>query len=212
MVAGTSIITERSPYIVLASFTLAQSSVIMADWAVKNAIKKVVTIVSDYAPGVDAEDSFKARFSAGGGSVAEAIRVPFQNPDFSPFLQRARDAGPDAVFVFVPAGRGGSFVKQFIQRGLNAAGIKFLCTGDVTDHDQLNGMGDAVIGTISAGNYSASHPSDTNNAFVAAFKKVNGGLRPNFIAVGGYDSMHLIYQLSITHNFSPACNSKFNTN
>jgi branched-chain amino acid transport system substrate-binding protein len=101
MVAGTSIITERSPYIVLASFTLAQSSVIMADWAVKNAIKKVVTIVSDYAPGVDAEDSFKARFSAGGGSVAEAIRVPFQNPDFSPFLQRARDAGPDAVFVGV---------------------------------------------------------------------------------------------------------------
>jgi branched-chain amino acid transport system substrate-binding protein len=199
MAAGTSIITERSPYIVRTSFTLPQSSVIMADWAAKNAIRKVVTIVSDYAPGIDSENSFKARFSADGGSVVEAIRVPFQNPDFSPFLQRARDDAPDAVFVFVPSGQGGTFVKQFIERGLSGAGIKFICTGDVTDDDQLNGMGDAVIGTISAGPYSAAHPSDENARFVAAFKEANGGLRPNFMAVGGYDGMHLIYQaLAVT--------------
>jgi branched-chain amino acid transport system substrate-binding protein len=193
MAAGTSIITERSPYIVRTSFTLPQSSVIIADWAAKNGIKKVVSIVSDYAPGIDSENSFKARFTADGGSIVEAIRVPFQNPDFSPFLQRARDAAPDAVFVFVPSGQGGTFVKQFIERGLSDAGIKLIGTGDVTDDDQLNGMGDAVIGTITAGPYSAAHPSQENQNFVAAFKEANGGLRPNFMAVGGYDGMQLIY-------------------
>jgi branched-chain amino acid transport system substrate-binding protein len=193
MAAGTSIITERSPYIVRTSFTLPQSSVIIADWAVKNGIKKVVSIVSDYAPGIDSETSFKERFTAAGGQVVEAIRVPFQNPDFAPFLQRARDAQPDAIFVFVPSGQGGAFVKQFAERGLDKAGIKLIGPGDVTDDDLLNGMGDAVIGTVTAHLYSAAHPSEANKAFVEAFKKANGGMRPNFMAVGGYDGMHLIY-------------------
>jgi branched-chain amino acid transport system substrate-binding protein len=193
MAAGTSIITERSPYVVRTSFTLPQSSVIIADWAVKNGIKKVVSIVSDYAPGIDSETSFKQRFTAAGGELLEAIRVPFQNPDFAPFLQRARDAQPDAIFVFVPSGQGGAFVKQFAERGLDKAGIKLIGPGDVTDDDLLNGMGDAVIGTVTAHLYSASHPSAANKAFVDAFKKANNGLRPNFMAVGGYDGMHLIY-------------------
>src|SRR6266480_4753984 len=193
MAAGTSIITERSPYIVRTSFTLPQSSVIIADWAVKNGIRKVVSIVSDYAPGIDSETSFKERFTAVGGQLVEAIRVPFQNPDFAPFLQRARDAQPDAIFVFVPSGQGGAFVKQFAERGLDKAGIKLIGPGDVTDDDLLNGMGDAVIGAVTAHLYSAAHPSDINKAFVAAFKKANAGMRPNFMAVGGYDGMHLIY-------------------
>jgi branched-chain amino acid transport system substrate-binding protein len=193
MAAGTSIITERSPYIVRTSFTLPQSSVIIADWAVKNGIKKVVSIVSDYAPGIDSETSFKDRFTAAGGQLVEAIRVPFQNPDFAPFLQRARDAQPDAIFVFVPSGQGGAFVKQFAERGLDKAGIKLIGPGDVTDDDLLNGMGDAVVGTVTAHLYSAAHPSDMNKAFVAAFKQANAGMRPNFMAVGGYDGMHLIY-------------------
>ena len=193
MAAGTSIITERSPYIVRTSFTLPQSSVIIADWAVKNGIRKVVSIVSDYAPGIDSETSFKERLTAAGGQLAEAIRVPFQNPDFAPFLQRARDAQPDAIFVFVPSGQGGAFVKQFAERGLDKAGIKLIGPGDVTDDDLLNGMGDAVIGTVTAHLYSAAHPSDMNKAFVDAFKKANAGMRPNFMAVGGYDGMHLIY-------------------
>ena len=193
MAAGTSIITERSPYIVRTSFTLPQSSVIIADWAVKNGIRKVVSIVSDYAPGIDSETSFKERFTAAGGQLAEAIRVPFQNPDFAPFLQRARDAQPDAIFVFVPSGQGGAFVKQFAERGLDKAGIKLIGPGDVTDDDLLNGMGDAVIGTVTAHLYSAAHSSAANKAFVEAFKKANGGMRPNFMAVGGYDGTHLIY-------------------
>jgi branched-chain amino acid transport system substrate-binding protein len=194
MAAGTSIITERSPYIVRTSFTLPQSTVVMADWALKNDIKKVVSMVSDYAPGIDAEGSFKDTFTKGGGQILESIRVPLANPDFAPFLQRARDAKPDAVFIFVPSGQGGTFVKQFIERGLDKAGIKIIGPGDVTDDDLLNGMGDQVIGTVTAHMYSAAHPSQTNKSYVAAFKKANPSLRPNFMSVGGYDGMHLIYE------------------
>ena len=192
--AGTSIITEKSPYIARTSFTLAQSTVPMADWSAQNGIKKVVTMVSDYAPGADAEKSFTAEFTAKGGQVVEAIRFPLANPDFSPFLQKAADDKPDAVFVFVPSGQGGSFVKQFIEKGLDKAGIKIIGPGDVTDDDLVNGMGDAIVGTITAHFYSADHPSAVNKAFVAAFRKANNGMRPNFMAVSGYDGMHLMYE------------------
>jgi branched-chain amino acid transport system substrate-binding protein len=193
MAAGTSIITERSPYIVRTSFTVPQSCVIVADWAVKNNIKKVVTIVSDYAPGFDAEKSFTERFSAAGGQVAEAIKVPLANPDFAPFLQRAADAKPDAIFIFVPSGQGGTFMKQFAERGLDKAGIKLIGPGDVTDDDLLPSMGDAAIGTVTAHFYSADHSSAKNKAYVDAFEKANN-FRPGFMSVGGYDGMHLIYE------------------
>jgi branched-chain amino acid transport system substrate-binding protein len=192
--AGTSIITEKSPYIARTSFTLAQSTVPMADWASQNGIKKVVTMVSDYAPGADAEKSFTAEFTGKGGQVIEAIRFPLANPDFAPFLQKAADDKPDAVFVFVPSGQGGAFVKQFVEKGLDKAGIKIIGPGDVTDDDLINGMGDAIIGTITAHFYSADHPSAANKAFVAAFKKANDGMRPNFMAVSAYDGMHLMYE------------------
>jgi branched-chain amino acid transport system substrate-binding protein len=193
MAAGTSIITERSPYIVRTSFTLPQSSVIIADWAAKNGIKKVVSIVSDYAPGADAEKSFTERLTAAGGQVVESIKVPLANPDFAPFLQRAADAKPDAIFVFVPSGQGGTFMKQYAERGLDMAGIKLIGPGDVTDDDLLPAMGDAVIGAITAHLYSADHDSAKNKAYVEAFKKANN-FRPNFMSVGGYDGMHLIYE------------------
>jgi branched-chain amino acid transport system substrate-binding protein len=192
--AGTSIITEKSSYIARTSFTLAQSTVPMADWASQNGIKKVVSMVSDYAPGADAAKSFAAEFTAKGGQIVDAITFPLANPDFAPFLQRAADAKPDAIFVFVPSGQGGVFIKQFVERGLDKAGIKIIGPGDVTDDDLLNGMGDAVIGTVTAHFYSADHDSPTNKAFVAAFKKANDGMRPNFMAVSAYDGMHLMYE------------------
>jgi branched-chain amino acid transport system substrate-binding protein len=194
MAAGTSIITERSPYIARTSFTLAQSSVIIADWAAKNGIKKVVTLVSDYAPGADAQNSFKERFTATGGQVIEELKVPLASPDFSPVLQRATDAKPDALFVFVPAGQGGTFAKQYAERGLDKAGIKLIGPGDVTDDDLLNNMGDAVVGAVTAHHYSAAHPSAMNKDFVAAYKKLMNGQRPGFMAVSGYDGIHLIYE------------------
>ncbi len=193
MAAGTSVITEKSPYIVRTSFTLAQSSTIIGDWAAKNGIKKVATLTSDYAPGNDALNFFKQHFTAGGGQIVEEVKVPLANPDFAPFLQRMKDAKPDAMFVFVPAGQGGNFMKQYAERGLDKAGIKVIGPGDVMDDDLLNGMGDAALGAVTAHIYSAAHPSQTNKDFVAAYKKAFGN-RPGFMAVGGYDGIHLIYE------------------
>jgi branched-chain amino acid transport system substrate-binding protein len=190
--AATSTITEASPFIVRTSFTLPQACVPLASWTAKQSIKSVVTIVSDYGPGIDAEKAFTAEFTKAGGK-AENIRVPLRNPDFAPFLQKAADAKPDAIFVFVPSGVGSAFMKQFRERGLEKSGIKLIGSGDVTDDDILNGIGDAALGAITAQHYSAAHDSPENKAFVAAFKKANGGMRPNFMAVSGYDTMKLIY-------------------
>ena len=194
MAAATSIITEASPYIVRTSFTLAQCSVAMGDWAPKNGIKRVVTLVSDYGPGIDAERFFKERFLLNSGQVIESLRVPLRNPDFAPFLQKVRDLKPDALFVFVPSGAGAAVMKQFLERGMDKSGIKLIGTGDLTDDDQLNDMGDGSLGVVTSHHYSAMHPTAVNKKFVEAFKKANHGMRPNFMAVGGYDGMRVIYE------------------
>ncbi|CAM8671083.1 ABC transporter substrate-binding protein [Rhodoferax sp. TBRC 17198] len=194
MAAATSSITEASPYIVRTSFTLPQASVSIADWAPKNGIKKVVTLVSDYGPGLDAEKFFKERLVFNGGTVVDTLRVPMRNPDFAPFLQKVRDLKPDALFVFVPSGAGAAVMKQFLERGMDKAGIKLIGTGDITDDDQLNDMGDGALGVVTSHHYSAAHPSAVNKKFVDAFQKANNNLRPNFMAVGGYDGMRVIYE------------------
>jgi branched-chain amino acid transport system substrate-binding protein len=193
MLASTSALIEKSPYFVRTSCTLAQSSGIIADWAIQNGIKKAVTLVTDFSPGHEAEAIFKGRYLAAGGRIAEFIRVPLQNPDFAPFLQRARDAAPQAIFVFVPSVQAGTFAKQFVERGLDKAGIKLIGPGDVTDDELLPTMGDAILGTVTAHFYSAAHPSAMNKAFVKAFQQQNSS-RPNFMVVSGYDGMHLIYE------------------
>ena len=194
MAAATSSITEASPYIVRTSFTLPQAAVALADWAPKNGIRKVVTLVSDYGPGIDAEKYFKERLIFNGGQVTESLRVPLRNPDFAPFLQKVRDLKPDALFVFVPSGAGAAVMKQFLERGMDKAGIRLIGTGDVTDDDQLNDMGDGALGVVTSHHYSTAHPSAANKKFVEAFQKANKGMRPNFMAVGGYDGMRVIYE------------------
>jgi len=194
MAAATSSITEASPYIIRTSFTVPQVVTTLADWATKNNIKKVVTLVTDYAPGVDSEKYFNERFIANGGQVIESLRVPLRSPDFAPFLQKVRDAKPDALFTFVPSGVGSALMKQFAERGLDKAGIRMIAEGSVTDDDILNGMGDVALGVVTAHHYSASHNSALNRQFVEAFGKANNGMRPNFMAVGAYDGMRVIYE------------------
>jgi branched-chain amino acid transport system substrate-binding protein len=194
MAAATSVIPTRSPYIVRSGFALPQITAPMADWAAKNKIKRVVTLVTDYGPGIDAEKTFVKRFTEAGGTVVESIRTPLQNPDFAPFLQRVKDAKPDALFVFVPSGQGTAVMKQFQDRGLAAAGIALIGTGDVVDDDILDAIGAPALGVVTSFHYSAAHPSAENKAYVDAFMKANNGMRPNFHSVGGYDGMHLIYE------------------
>ncbi len=191
--AGTSSVTNASPFIVRTGQVIPQTATTMAQWALQNGIKKVVSVVSDYGPGLDAEKWFDDTFKAGGGTILAALRIPLANPDFSPFLQRVKDAAPDAMFVFVPAGQGAVFAKQYVERGMDKSGIKLIATGDVTDDDVLNNMGDAVLGVVTAMPYSAAHPSEMNKQYVAAFKAANNGMRPNFMSVFGYDGMHAVY-------------------
>ncbi|HWD17169.1 MAG TPA: ABC transporter substrate-binding protein, partial [Casimicrobiaceae bacterium] len=190
MAAATSIITTKSPYIVRSGFTLPQVTWPIAEWAPKNGIKTAVALVSDYAPGLDAEKTFVSRFTAAGGKVLESLRVPLRNPDYAPFLQRTKDAKPDALFVFVPSGEGSAVMKQFNDRGLKDAGIRMIGTGDVVDDDLLESMGAVALGVVTSFHYSAAHDSPENKAYVGSFMKANN-FRPNFHSVGGYHGMHL---------------------
>jgi branched-chain amino acid transport system substrate-binding protein len=191
--SGASVTVTKSPYMVRAGFVLAQQSWIMAEWAAKNGSKRVVTLVNDWAPGIEAETAFKTRFTQAGGEIIESIRIPLANPDFAPFLQRIRDINPDTAFIYFPGPQAGIFAKQFAERGLANSGIKIIGPGDLTDDDGLNTMGDQMLGMVTAGPYSAAHDSAVNKAYVAAFEKANN-FRPNFVSLGGYDGMHLIYE------------------
>lgn len=191
---GSSVVSKDRPFVTRTSFTLPQSAFAMGEWAAKNNIKRVATLVSDYGPGIDAEKFFIDTFKANGGEIVESVRVPMTSVDFSPFLEKIRTAKPDALFIFVPGSSSAvPLAKQFQERGLDKAGVKLIGTGDLTDDDQLNSMGDGMLGVITAHLYSADHQSTANRNFVAAFKKANN-FRPNFFSVGGYDGMHAIYE------------------
>ena len=196
MNAATSIITTKSPYIVRVSMTLPQITQPMAQWAAKNGIKKVYTVVADYGPGLDAEAAFTKALKAAGGEMVGSVHTPLQNPDFAPFVQRVKDAKPEAVFLFLPAGEQGiAFMKSYKERGLADAGIKLIATGDITDDGVLDAMGDPTLGLVTSFHYSASHNSPENTAFKKAYAEANGTtLRPNFMAAAGYDGMAAIYE------------------
>jgi len=197
MNAASSVVTTRSPYIVRFSMTLPQVSVPMARWAAKNGIHKVYTLVADYAPGIDAEAAFKAAFTAAGGQVVGALRTPLRNPEFAPYVQRIKDARPEAVFIFVPSGEQSiAFMKAFEERGLAQAGIRVIATGDLTDDQVLQSMGEPVLGVVTSQHYSMAHDSPENHAFVAAFRAANPDLpRPNFMAVAAFDGMAAIAEV-----------------
>jgi branched-chain amino acid transport system substrate-binding protein len=193
MGAGSSIITTKSPFITRTSFTATQVTYVSGDYFAKNIAKSAVTLVSDFTAGIDYETGFKKAYEAAGGTVIASLRVPLSNPDFAPYLQRVADAKPESVFIFVPAGQGAALMRQFAERGLDKSGIKFLATGDVLDDQLLDQIGDVALGNISGLHYSDAHPSALNKKFTADFEKL-AGMRANFMGVGGYDGMALIYK------------------
>jgi branched-chain amino acid transport system substrate-binding protein len=193
MSSGASVTTTRSPYFVRAGFLLSPQSWIIAEWAAKNGSKRVVTLVNEWATGVEAETAFKTRFLQVGGTVIESIRVPLANPDFAPFLQRVADLNPDTAFIYFPGPQAAAFAKQFAERGLARSAIKIIGPGDLTIDDSLNDMGEQMIGIVTAGPYSAAHDSALNKSYVAGIKQAIGFL-PNIISLGAYDGMHLLYE------------------
>lgn len=195
--AATSAITQKSPLVVRTSFTLWQTTAPMAKVAAERGIKKVMTAVTDYAPGLDSETAFKKTFEAAGGTVVEAVRMPFKTTDFSPIMQRAKDSGAEAVFAFLPSGPPTlSFVKAFNETGLKEKGVQLLAPGDLTQESDLPALGDAALGILTTFHYALSHKSPENEKFVAAASKAIGAPEElTFPAVGAYDGMRVIAKM-----------------
>src|SRR6185437_437797 len=195
MNAATSIVTTKSPYIVRVSMTLPQISATMGDWAVKKGgVKKAYTMVTDFGPGIDAEQWFQKAFKAAGGEIVGSVRMPIANPDFSAFVQRAKDLNPESIFVFVPGGAQPAAIgKAFAERGMDPKKIKIMSTGEPVDETAIKNLGDLAIGRISAWHYDYNHDSKLNKDFVKAFN-AEFKRNPDFLAMGGYDGMHVIYE------------------
>jgi branched-chain amino acid transport system substrate-binding protein len=202
MNAGTALITTKSPYIARVSFTLWQSNYPLGTWAAKHGLKNVYTLVTDFGAGIDSETAFTKAFTEAGGTIVGAVRMPVATVDFSPFLQRAQDAKPDAVFCFVPAAKQATgFMKAFGDLGMKAAGIKLIGPGDLTTDEELNGMGDPAVGTITMHHYSAAGDRPANKAFVAAYQAEFGAKEePSFLAADSYDAMAALYHVVIAQH------------
>jgi branched-chain amino acid transport system substrate-binding protein len=194
MNAATSIITTKSPYMTRVSVTLPQNCEQLGTWAFKNGIKKVYTMVSDYGPGHDAESSFQRAFKAAGGEIIGSVRMPLASPDFSAFVQRAKDSEPEGIFIFVPSGaQPPALAKALIERGMDPRKIKLMGQGEIADETALNAMGDRAIGIVTAFHYDYNHESKANRDFVKAYN-AEFKRNPDFFSVGGYDGMRLIYE------------------
>ena len=190
--AGTAIITTKSNYIARVSFTLPQLNQTLATWAARRGLKSVYTMVTDYGPGIDAEAAFHKGFNEAGGEVVGSVRMAVQNPDFSAYVQRAKDLNPQGIFIMIPGGaQPGAFGKALAERGLDPQTIEVLGQAELTDEHALASMGDSAIGIITASHYDYTHRSPLNDEFVQAY--VNEYHRnPDFFSVGGYDGMRLI--------------------
>jgi branched-chain amino acid transport system substrate-binding protein len=194
MNAAASIVTTKSPYMARVSFTLPQLNEPLGIWAYKNGVRKVYSMVADFAAGHDAEAAFHGAFKAAGGEIIGAVRYPVANPDFSAFVQRAKDSNPEAIFVFVPGGaQSPAIAKALADRGVDPRKTKVMSQMELADEQALKNMGDTALGIITSGHYDYNLDSRTNKEFVAAF---NAAFKrnPDFFAVGGYDGMHLIYE------------------
>src|SRR5437660_2601691 len=194
MNAATSIITTKSPYMVRTSLTTPQVNASLGTWAYKNGIRKAYTMHSDYGPGIDAEGAFSKAFKEAGGEIIGTVKMAVANPDFSAYVQRAKDLNPESIYVFVPGGaQPPAFGKALLERGIDPQKIKVLGQGEITDDEALKGMGDAALGIITAFHYDHNHDSAMNKKYVKDFNDAYGR-NPNFFSTGGWDGMHAIYE------------------
>jgi branched-chain amino acid transport system substrate-binding protein len=194
MNAATTVIITMSPYSVRTSMTLPSVGATAGTWAYKSGIRKAYTMVSDFAPGKDAEASFQEAFKQAGGEIVGSVRMPVANPDFSAFVQRAKDLNPESIFMFVPGGaQPGALGKAFAERGMDPNKIKLLSTGEPVDETAIKSLGELALGRISAWHYDYNLDSKENKDFVKAFN-AEFKRNPDFFAMGGYDGMHVIYE------------------
>ena len=190
--AGTAIITTKSNYIARVSFTVPQLNQTLATWAAQNGLKSAYTLVADFGPGIDAEAAFQKGFKEAGGEIVGSVRMAVQSPDFSAYVQRAKDLDPQGIFIMIPGGaQPGAFGKALAERGVDPQKIEVLGQAEITDEHALASMGDIAIGIITASHYDYTHRSPLNDEFVQAYAN-EYHRNPDFFSVGGYDGMHLI--------------------
>jgi branched-chain amino acid transport system substrate-binding protein len=196
MNAATSIITTKSPYMARTSVTTPMLNQTLGTWAAtKGGVKKVFTMVSDYGPGHDAEGAFHLGFKEAGGEIIGSVRFPVANPDFSAFVQRAKDSNPDAIYIWIPGGaQPAAVAKALFERGIDPKKTKILGQDVVADDSVLKGLGEQSAGIITVTNYDYNHDSALGKSFLAGFREISGGRNPDIFAIGGYDGMHLIYE------------------
>ncbi len=195
MNAATSVVTEKSPYIVRTSVTTPQVNTALGTWAAEHGIKQAYTLVADYGPGHDAAKAFETAFTAAGGKIVGSDRTPVANPDFSAFVQRVKDANPEAVYIFVPGGgQPAAIGKALSERGLTPPNTKVLGQGELTHPEALESMGDTAKGIITGFHYTLERDDPLNNEYVKAYREANKGRSPDLFSIGGYDGMHLIYE------------------
>ena len=195
MNAATAVVITKSPYMVRTSVSIPQLEETFGGWAKKSGIQRVYTMVSDYGPGIDAEGAFQRGFKAAGGEIIGSVRFPVANPDFSPFVQRAKDANPQAIFAFIPGGtQPPALGKALAERGIDTSKTKVLAQGELTDDAALKAMGDSALGIVTVFQYDRTHDSAANRAFVKAYQSEYGGRNPDLFSIGGWDGMHLIYE------------------
>jgi branched-chain amino acid transport system substrate-binding protein len=194
MNAATSIITTKSPYMARTSTTTPQLNETLGSWAAKHGVKKVYTMVSDYGPGIDAEQAFQQGFKDGGGEIVGSVRFPVDNPDFSAFIQRAKDANPDGIYIWVPGGaQPGAVGKALAERGIDPQKIKIMGQDVLSDEHAMKSMGDAAAGIITVANYNFVHPSKMNEDWVKSYNDAYHR-NPDIYSIGAWDGMHLIYE------------------
>lgn len=188
--------TRLSTYFARTAFTHWQINYPLGQWAAgTKGYRRAYLLVTDFAPGHDAEAAFTKGFTEKGGEVVSLVKMPIQSPNFVPFLLRAKDAKPDVVFAFHPGGvQASSFMKAYAEAGLKEAGIQLIGPGDLTSEEELPNMGRSALGVITAGQYSMTADRPANRAFVDAWKAAYGftPVRPNYMAVGAFDGMHAI--------------------
>ena len=208
--ASSSNLTDKIPYGVRYAFSFRQITQPLGVWAAKAGYKKMMTLVADYGPGIDCENAFKDGFTSNGGTITESVRTPLKSPEFGPFIQKVKDAKPDALFVWVPQGEQAlGVVKTFFERGLDKAGIKLVILGDDMDEPVFNALGDKVKGLVTSLHYSTAHPTAENKKFLKAFAEVTGNaIQPNFMAVAAYDGMAAIFEAARRQNGDLADSAK----
>ena len=194
MNAATSIITLKSPYLARTSTTTPQLNQTLGTWAAKNGIKRIYTMVSDYGPGIDAETAFQTGFKEAGGEIAGSVRFPVANPDFSAFVQRAKDMNPDAIYIWIPGGAQPAAIgKALAERGIDASKVKILGQDALAGESAVKSMGEVAVGIITCGEYDYNLNLPLNHEFVKAYN-ADFKRNPDFFSIGGYDGMHLIYE------------------